>query len=70
MDGHQPVGGYRVGETQGTATVFRWLREVEQEIGRSPMDRVCQPKVPQKLSGVVPGIARSGIVVTLMVCSQ
>ncbi len=32
---------------------FRWLHEVEQEITRSPMQRVRQPKTPQKLVLVI-----------------
>jgi integrase/recombinase XerC len=32
---------------------FRWLQEDEQEIDRSPMDRVKQPKTPKKLIAII-----------------
>ncbi|WP_031526335.1 tyrosine-type recombinase/integrase, partial [Streptomyces sp. NRRL F-5123] len=32
---------------------FKWLRDDEEEIDRSPMDRVRQPKIPQKLVPVM-----------------
>ena len=38
---------------KGLQQFFRWLRDDEQEIERSPMERVRQPKTPQKLIPII-----------------
>lgn len=38
---------------KGLRQFFRWLRDDEQEIQRSPMERVRQPKTPQKLIPII-----------------
>jgi integrase len=38
---------------KGLQQFFKWLRDDEQEIARSPMERVRQPKTPQKLIPII-----------------
>jgi site-specific recombinase XerD len=38
---------------KGLQQFFKWLRDDEQEIDRSPMERVRQPKTPQKLIPII-----------------
>lgn len=38
---------------KGLQQFFKWLRDDEQEIERSPMERVRQPKTPQKLVPII-----------------
>ncbi len=38
---------------KGLRQFFTWLRDDEQEIDCSPMDRVRQPKTPQKLIPII-----------------
>lgn len=61
MDGGDPVGVARVEQVQVPAAVFRWLRDDEQAIDRSPMERVRPPKTPTKLVPVL----RSEVMVQL-----
>ncbi len=53
MDGTSRSAATALVKHKALQQFFRWLYEVEQEIGRSPMDRVRQPKVPQKLIPVM-----------------
>ncbi|GGK85518.1 hypothetical protein [Streptomyces flaveus] len=39
---------------KGLQQFFKWLMLDEDEIDRSPMERVRQPKMPQKLVPVIP----------------
>lgn len=48
LDDRDPLRGHRAEQAQSLQQFFEWLMEDKQDIDRSPMERVKQPK-PQKL---------------------